>query len=119
MIINDEDKHKDEKHLSLDGKFSYIKDTWSFDESQELRIWLGLTGELGEMAEKTKKLIRNQGDVQAWRKDIKYEVGDLLYYLAMFCSFYDLSLDEIVYLNRTKLRDRKERDVIKAEGDYR
>ena len=97
----------------------YVHDTWTDNEFNELRIWLGLTGELGEMAEKTKKFLRDSSDVTKWRKDLKHEIGDLLFYIFKLCDYYDLNLDEIVALNKSKLKDRKERDVIQSEGDYR
>lgn len=71
------------------------------------------------MSEKTKKFLRDDSDVTKWRKDLKYEIGDLLFYIFKLCHHYDMNIDEIVALNKEKLKDRKERNVIHSEGDYR
>jgi len=42
---------------------------------------LGLVGEVGELANKVKKVIRdNHGDVRRFRNDLKAELGDCLWY---------------------------------------
>ena len=104
--------------MTLDELKEYPLKTWD-GEHQELRIWLGLIGELGEMAEKTKKLFRDDSSIDKWRKDLKHEIGDLFYYILMLCNYYDLSLDEIVYLNKQKLEKRLQENKIQGEGDYR
>lgn len=105
--------------MMLDNLKDYPLETWNSNEHDELRIWLGLIGELGEMAEKTKKLLRDDTNPNTWRSDVKHEIGDLVFYILMLCNHYDLSLDEIVQLNKIKLRDRKERNQINGSGDYR
>jgi NTP pyrophosphatase (non-canonical NTP hydrolase) len=82
---------------------------------------LGLVGEAGEVAEKIKKLIRDQGghyndnDVQG----IKKELGDVLWYVAVLAHEFDIKLDDIATTNYNKLKSRKERNVIKGSGDDR
>jgi NTP pyrophosphatase (non-canonical NTP hydrolase) len=73
------------------------------------------------MAEKTKKYLRGDDgiDINTWRKDLKLEIGDLFFYILMLCNEYDMSLDEIVALNKQKLKSRKLNGTINGSGDYR
>jgi len=82
---------------------------------------LGLVGEAGEVAEKLKKVMRNDnGELNDdKRKDIAKELGDVMWYLAILAKELDLELNDIAEMNIAKLRDRKERGVIKSEGDNR
>ena len=81
-------------------------------------LTIGLAGESGEVAEKIKKGIRNNGgklDVDA----IVKELGDVLWYIAILADFLEVSLEEVAGINIAKLADRKKRGVIKSEGDDR
>jgi NTP pyrophosphatase (non-canonical NTP hydrolase) len=82
---------------------------------------LGLAGESGEVAEKIKKIIRDQNsDPSAIDKDdIKKELGDVLWYIAVFAEELGLSLQDIANTNAEKLRSRKVRNAIKGSGDNR
>lgn len=82
---------------------------------------LGLTGEAGEIAEKVKKVVRNHGGdfAKLDRDDIKKELGDVLWYLAMLAKTFDIKLDDVAQTNIAKLADRAQRDVIKSTGDNR
>lgn len=108
----------------------------NFDEYQKLsrRTWnlvrtdhpivyptLGLVNEAGELAGKVKKIFRDkQGEISdADRDALKYELGDVLWYLAQIATELNLSLDEIAQANIDKLASRLERNQIQGEGDYR
>lgn len=79
---------------------------------------LGATGELGELANKYKKVLR--GDVAFLNMaDAKKEIGDVLWYLSNIASDMNFSLQEIAELNLEKLASRAERGVIKGSGDDR
>lgn len=82
---------------------------------------LGLCGESGEVAEKTKKLIRDKnGKVDDdFLTLIKKELGDVMWYIASLCSDLELSLDDVAIHNIKKLTDRKERGVLQGNGDTR
>jgi NTP pyrophosphatase (non-canonical NTP hydrolase) len=82
---------------------------------------LGLVGEAGEVAEKVKKLIRDcEGVPTADRvEDIKKELGDVLWYLAVLANEFDIKLEDIATLNLSKLASRKKRNKIKGDGDNR
>jgi len=82
---------------------------------------LGLCGEAGEVAEKFKKILRNDGGVMSpeARKAIIRELGDIQWYLANIAEDLGTTLEEIAEENIAKLQDRKARNVIKSEGDNR
>ncbi|HEU4677318.1 MAG TPA: nucleoside triphosphate pyrophosphohydrolase family protein [Candidatus Paceibacterota bacterium] len=86
---------------------------------------LGLAGETGEVVEKVKKLMRNEGIERAdavspeWRVELAKEMGDVLWYLAQLATEFDLDLDDIAEGNLEKLLSRKERGVLHSEGDNR
>lgn len=82
---------------------------------------LGLVGESGEVAEKIKKALRDNSGVidEKRRKEIKKELGDVLWYLTQIATELDLSLGEIAKANLEKLASRKERNRIHGEGDNR
>ncbi len=82
---------------------------------------LGLCGEAGEVAEKVKKIERDQGGI--WsndnQKDIMKELGDVIWYVANVASEFGLELEDIAQGNIDKLSSRKERGVLKGSGDDR
>lgn len=82
---------------------------------------LGLAGEAGEVAEKVKKIQRdNGGVVDDERRDaLKKELGDVLWYVAALCSELGLKMGDVAEHNVAKLRDRRARDAIRGEGDNR
>lgn len=121
---------------SNDLSFSKRKELERFEEYQRLsrRTWnvvhtdhpivyptLGLVNEAGELAGKVKKIFRDKAGVisDADRDALKYELGDVLWYLAQIATELDLSLDDIAQANIDKLASRLERNQIQGEGDYR
>lgn len=82
---------------------------------------LGLVGEAGEVAEKIKKILRDDGGIvsEEKRKEIAKELGDVLWYLAQISSELKLSLEEIAALNIEKLKSRAERGMLHGSGDNR
>ena len=82
---------------------------------------LGLNEEAGEVAGKIKKSIRDSdGKIDNERLHaVALEIGDVLWYLAILADTLGFSLDEIADMNINKLCSRKERGVIKGEGDNR
>lgn len=78
---------------------------------------LGLTGESGEVAEKLKKYYR-EGD-PSYIKNMKCEIGDVLWYLARLADELGMDLEDVAEENVEKLWDRQERDVIEGTGDDR
>lgn len=86
---------------------------------------LGLVGESGEVADKIKKLWRNQDiidgkDLSTLQQiDLIYELGDALWYITAIAKNIGSDLQSVAKNNIDKLQDRKKRDVIKSEGDNR
>jgi len=82
---------------------------------------LGLTGEAGEVAEKVKKLIRDNNGIitDEFREDMKRELGDVLWYINALAHELRLELDEIASVNLEKLLSRKKRCKIQGSGDDR
>lgn len=88
---------------------------------QILYCSLGLSGEAGEVAELSKKLLRDGGGFVDAERKLKYvkEIGDVLWYLACLCYELDLTLDDAALKNIAKLADRKKRGIIQGEGSDR
>lgn len=82
---------------------------------------LGLVGEAGEVANKLKKVARdNKG---AWgpdmTQDYEGELGDVQWYVAAIATGLKSKLGNIASDNITKLYSRKERGVLGGSGDNR
>lgn len=86
-------------------------------ETRLIENTLGLIGESGEIAEKIKKLLRDNTKVEA--KDIIKELGDVAFYLTALANYFGSSLEEVLKLNMIKLNDRQERGVLSGSGDNR
>lgn len=84
-------------------------------------LGLGLTGEAGEIAEKIKKAMRDDGGVltDARRESLRGEIGDLAWYMSELCSTLGFSLADIAKGNIQKLADRQQRGVLSGSGDNR
>lgn len=82
---------------------------------------LGLVGESGEVADKVKKLHRNNDGAMSEeeRQELLKELGDVLWYLSAIANYLGTSLDDVATKNLDKLFDRKARGVIKSKGDNR
>jgi len=82
---------------------------------------LGLVGEAGEIANKYKKVLRDDGGIMTpdKRKALQDELGDVLWYLAALARDLDISLEDIAKKNIEKLNDRHTRGVIGGSGDNR
>lgn len=78
---------------------------------------LGLAGEVGEFANKYKKVIRD-GKPFA-KEDMAAELGDILWYVSAIATDAGLDLDDIARKNILKLLDRKDRNVLGGSGDNR
>jgi NTP pyrophosphatase (non-canonical NTP hydrolase) len=92
------------------------------DRKNELfHLLLGLCGEAGEIAEKTKKIIRDKdSDFQQLDKDdFTKELGDVLWHIAVLADYFDIPLEAVGQKNIEKLASRKQRGVIGGSGDNR
>ena len=82
---------------------------------------LGLVGEAGEVAEKVKKVIRDNNSVfdRESSSAIKKELGDVLWYLSNLCDEFKFSLEEVALQNLEKLKNRAAKGTISGSGDER
>lgn len=82
---------------------------------------LGLVGEAGEIANKLKKVIRDNDGVltDKVRESVGDEIGDCLWYIAQLATEMGYDLDTLAQNNVNKLASRKERGVIAGSGDNR
>ena len=92
------------------------------DELKDRLHWvLGINGEAGEIAEKAKKIIRDKQGVMndQDREDFGKEIGDVLWYLAVFANHLGLSLEDVAQTNLEKLASRQKRGKLTGSGDNR
>ena len=82
---------------------------------------LGLTGEAGEVADKVKKVIRDNNDEfsDERKQQIALELGDVMWYAATLAHDLGYSLDEICQMNLDKLASRMQRNKLHGSGDER
>jgi len=90
-----------------DSKFSILYPT------------LGLAGEAGEVAEKVKKIIRDNKSIIDEKESVAKELGDVLWYVAAVARDIGYSLEVIAEMNIEKLESRRERGVLQGNGDNR
>lgn len=82
---------------------------------------LGLCGEAGEVAEKVKKMLRDDAGflTDERREALGAELGDVLWYVAQVATEAGLELDAVAAGNLAKLRSRAERAALGGDGDER
>jgi len=82
---------------------------------------LGMAGEAGEVADKVKKIIRDNNSKISNEKalEIAKEVGDVLWYCATMANDLGFDLETIAKMNYQKLHSRQQRGVISGNGDNR
>ena len=87
------------------------------EAERELSIMtLGLVGESGEVAEHIKKALR---DNHLNGAELKKELGDVIFYWARLCIFFGFQPSEVLKLNIDKLESRRDRGVLRGDGDHR
>ena len=82
---------------------------------------LGLVGEAGEVADKVKKILRDKKGLfdEKSKDEIKFELGDVLWYISQIASELEYELDDVANSNLQKLKSRKVRGKIQGSGDDR
>ena len=82
---------------------------------------LGLTGEAGEVADKVKKVLRD--DEGKWSDEkklaLKKELGDVLWYIAQISTEMGFELDDVAQTNIDKLYKRFDEGKLGGSGDDR
>jgi len=119
-----------EGDLTLDAYQACATD-FAFYRGSVVYPTLGLAGEAGEVAEKIKKLMRDEDVAFSEDEDlasvighektaaIALELGDVLWYLANLAEDIGYSLEEIADMNIAKLGDRADRNRLTGSGDFR
>ena len=112
-----------EKKMELNHYQSESRKTALYPDvgSNPIYPTLGLVGESGEIADKVKKVLRDKNGLfdKESREAIKYELGDVLWYISQLSSELGYELEEIASANLQKLNSRKIRGKIQGSGDNR
>jgi NTP pyrophosphatase (non-canonical NTP hydrolase) len=74
---------------------------------RQMENTLGLIGEVGEVAEKLKKSIRDKTELS--KDDMIKELGDVLFYTAALANLYGSTLKKVADINQEKLNSRQAR----------
>jgi NTP pyrophosphatase (non-canonical NTP hydrolase) len=75
---------------------------------------LGLVGEAGELANKYKKVLRNNDFLSpSKRSELMDELGDVLWYTAALANELGFTLEQVARFNLCKLADRKTAGTLK------
>lgn len=110
----------------LQGKEKELEGLFDADFCEHFSIDVGyylegLSGEIGEILNKHKKLQRD-GDgtvTKAFVKEVESELGDALWYFALIAEKLGLWLSDIAKGNIKKLSIRKKRGTLKGSGGNR
>ena len=116
------ENHKYKKISDLDMYQQVAKTTAIYPREQAIIYpTLGLTGEAGEVANKVKKIIRDGSNSKDEKlvSEIKSEIGDCLWYIAVLANDFNIKLSDIASANIEKLATRKSKGTIHGSGDNR
>ena len=86
--------------------------------NEVMYLTLGLSGEVGEISNKVKKLYRD-GNSSWNRQQLSGELGDVFWYLIRLCDVHKLDPEMVMLNNVNKLTSRKNRNVLGGSGDTR
>ena len=92
--------------MTFDDYQEAVPSTWNYSltiKEQTTNALFGLTGEVGELTEIIKKSFFH--GVMPDGSEVK-EIGDILYYLTIFCHIRGWSLENIANSNLDKLKKR-------------
>jgi NTP pyrophosphatase (non-canonical NTP hydrolase) len=91
------------------------------DDKRIIYPTLGMTGEAGEVADKVKKVIRDNNEefTDEKKREIAKEIGDVLWYCATLARDIDFKLEDIARMNIEKLASRQARGRLSGSGDNR
>ena len=120
--VRTNETHKYKRISDLDMYQQVAKQTAIYPREQAIIYpTLGLTGEAGEVANKVKKIIRDDGNKinEGLVQEISAEIGDVLWYIAVLADDIGCKLSDIANANLIKLANRKEKGTIHGSGDKR
>ena len=107
--------------MLIDEYQSQALKTAEYPSDKEMEyLLLGLSGEAGELNNKYKKVLRGDKEIdKEFRTEMAKELGDVLWYVALFAKAIGYNLDTVAQMNLSKLAARKEAGTIKGSGDNR
>lgn len=109
---------EEEKNISLKEYQEFVHSMKVFPEQHAIVYpALGMMGEAGEVSEKVKKWLR--GDKALDKPELIKEVGDVLWYIAALAEDLGYTIQDVANANVAKLKDRRDRGVVKGSGDNR
>jgi hypothetical protein len=73
----------------------------------------GALGELGEIANKYKKILRSEQNVYAHKVDLMDEAGDAIWYIMAFLKELGFTFEQAAEYNLAKLAARKQAGTLK------
>lgn len=115
-------RKRKEREMRLNEYQEKAAETAMYDDKYKI-IYpsLGLAGEAGEVSEKVKKMLRDDGGELSIerRAGLIKELGDVLWYLAILSRDLGVDLETVAQRNIHKLASRKKRGLIKGDGDNR
>lgn len=108
----------DELDITMNGYQGFVKGMKVYPEKYAIVYpALGIAGEAGEIAEKVKKWLR--GDKELNKELLMKEIGDVMWYCASMADDLGYTLEEVVIANIEKLEKRKQENKLKGDGDTR
>jgi len=120
--VRTNETHKYKRISDLDMYQQVAKQTAIYPREQAIIYpTLGLTGEAGEVANKVKKIIRDDGNKinEGLVQEISAEIGDCLWYISVLADDIGVKLSDIANSNLEKLENRKKKGTIHGSGDDR
>jgi len=101
------------------NQYQFEASTFALPTALDSKNYLlpGLTGEVGELMSLFAKAHRDGKIVE--QEQIKKELGDCLWFIALIAMVYDISLLEVAEKNLEKLASRQQRGTIGGSGDNR
>ena len=106
-----------EKPMTMNDYQRLAADTAIYSSAHRLLYpALGLAGEAGEVANKIKKMLR---DNKFDRDGVAAELGDVLWYVAALARDLNVDMQDLAKENLDKLYSRKERGTLGGNGDNR
>lgn len=80
---------------------------------------LGLGGEVGEVLNKIKKIMRGDYTLEEKQAEIASELNDCMWYIAQLATELKVDLSKVCMDNLNKLNKRKEQNLLQGDGDNR
>ena len=111
-------------HLTVDEYQQWTRETAIYPVMENVKYPLmGLAGEIGEVLNKAKKVVRGgPNDPKSYaeiKDDLADELGDAFYYFARVADDLGMDLSYIMARNKAKLVSRKLADTLSGSGDKR